>query len=176
MTTVYEKGKILLVWFDNTRKCISSFISLLLAVSGEKLEPVKYRKLSCGLRYFLWPSCSDPSSLQQKVCGSDNKTYASFCAFKVARCYAKKDYNTKLTLQYKGECGEPESPRMTLTKDSRRNGPFGCPILRKCDDFKGDLSCGSDGRIYMNDCHLNYTKCRGKKFLKPMPLGKQTTN
>ena len=65
---------------------------------------------------------------------------------------------------------------MTLTKDSRRNGPFGCPILRKCDEFKGDLSCGSDGRIYMNDCHLNYTKCRGKKFLKPMPLGKQTTN
>ena len=159
--------------FEVFSSFISSF-SLLLAVSGGKPEPVKYKKLSCGLRYFLWPGCTKPNSVPQKVCGSDNKTYASFCAFKVARCYAKQDHNTRLTPQYKGECGKPESPRMILTKDSRRNGPFGCPILRQCDGFKGEPSCGNDGQIYMNACHLIYTKCRGKKFLELMPLGKET--
>lgn len=61
---------------------------------------------------------------------------------------------------------------MILMKDSWRNGLFGCLILRKCDEFKGDFLCGSDGWIYMNDCYLNYMKCWGKKFLKFMFLGK----
>lgn len=94
------------------------------------------------------------------VCGSDNKTYPSFCFFRVARCQAKQN-NANLTVMHKGECGNPKTKK-----------PENCPVARQCDN-REDPICGSDKKTYRNTCLFVVAKCQAKEQNKKLTIKKR---
>lgn len=100
------------------------------------------------------------NSTKHSVCGSDNKTYQSFCFFRVARCQAKQN-NNNLTVLYKGECGHPK------TKKAEN-----CPLARQCNN-REDLICGSDKKTYRNTCVFVVAKCQARRQNKKLTLKKK---
>ena len=99
-------------------------------------------------------------STKHSVCGSDNKTYQSFCFFRIARCQAKQK-NNNLTALYKGECGHPKMKRAE-----------NCPLTRQCDS-REDTICGSDKKTYRNTCVFVVAKCQAKRQNKKLTLKKK---
>lgn len=97
------------------------------------------------------------------MCGSDNKTYQSFCFFRVARCQAKQK-NSNLTVLYKGECGHP--------KKKKKKKAENCPLARQCDN-REDPICGSDRKTYRNACVFIVAKCQAKRQNKKLTLKKK---
>lgn len=100
------------------------------------------------------------NSTKHSVCGSDNKTYQSFCFFRVARCQAKQK-NKNLTVLYKGACGYPK------TKKAEN-----CPLARQCDN-REDPICGSDHKTYRNNCFFVVAKCQATRQNKKLTLKKK---
>lgn len=98
--------------------------------------------------------------LKHAVCGSDNKTYPSFCFFRVARCQAKQN-NANLTVLHKGECGNPKTKK-----------PENCPVARQCDN-REDPICASDKKTYRNTCLFVVAKCQAKEQNKKLTIKKR---
>ena len=100
------------------------------------------------------------NSTKHSVCGSDNKTYQSFCFFRGARCQAKQN-NNNLTVLYKGECGNPKTKK---AED--------CPLARQCGNHE-DPICGSDKKTYRNTCVFLVAKCQARRQDKKLTLKKK---
>ena len=100
------------------------------------------------------------NSTKHSVCGSDNKTYHSFCFFRGARCQAKQN-NNNLTVLYKGECGNPKTKK---AED--------CPLARQCGNHE-DPICGSDKKTYRNTCVFLVAKCQARRQDKKLTLKKK---
>ena len=124
---------------------------------NETAKSIKEKaKCSAGLADCV--KVGNPS--KHAVCGSDNKTYPSFCFFRVARCHAKQN-GANLTVLYKGECGKPK------TKKAEN-----CPVARQCDN-REDPICGSDRKTYRNTCLFVVAKCQAKRQNKKLTIKKK---
>lgn len=144
-------------------KCVANKTGVILKIKAqgpcrnETAKSIK-EKAKCSAGLADCSKTGDPS--KRAVCGSDNKTYQSFCFFRVARCQAKQD-NVNLTVLYKGECGKPK------TKKTEN-----CPVARQCDN-RDEPICGSDNKTYRNTCLFVVAKCQAKQQNKKLKLKKK---
>ncbi|KAH3791637.1 four-domain proteases inhibitor-like [Dreissena polymorpha] len=139
------------------------------------LLDVHYNEHLC-LELLLVDCATHVTPGDEKVCGSDGKTYENHCYFTHALC-ARLHSDSKLHLQNHGACVVTSTVAMTtVTNDvptatpeaSTTVNPIAAVVQNVfCQNVNAiicastfDVVCGTDGNLYPNRCELSKAKCK----------------
>ncbi|XP_071744325.1 agrin isoform X3 [Lepeophtheirus salmonis] len=99
------------------------------------------------------------------VCGSDQVTYDNECKMKLAICRKKK----RLKKVHSGICGVNSCLKLSCPDYSRcipsydgSSAKCVCPEPCKDSNNRSAIVCGSDGKDYSSDCHLQRIACQNR--------------
>ncbi|EFX72773.1 hypothetical protein DAPPUDRAFT_254089 [Daphnia pulex] len=102
------------------------------------------------------------------ICGVDGKDYANMCELHKSSCLA----NRMIAVKFQGSCDpcasvECLSPSVCVMDSERK------PHCRCGDTCPSDFQpvCGSDGRSYSSQCHLQQEACRSQRHLRILYKG-----
>lgn len=100
--------------------------------------------------------CKTLNSTRNAICASNNRTYHTFCHFRIAKCQETMA-GRSLTVLYRGVCGKP-----------KRRGV--CPVESQCPNNRNSPICGSNGVTYKNLCFYLVAKCESRKQKRRVKL------
>lgn len=91
--------------------------------------------------------CKTLNSSRNAICGSNNRTYHTFCHFRISKCQEIMA-GRSLTVLYRGVCGKPK--RRVV-----------CPVESQCHNRNSPI-CGNNGVTYKNLCYYLVAKCESR--------------
>lgn len=103
------------------------------------------------------------------ICGTDHKTYPSFCHLKAQSCKTKMNIHKA----YPGRClTNDELCEAARCRDACRvqGGKVHCYCKDNCQTKTGRV-CGDDGETYRSQCHMELMACRLNTTIKIAPKG-----
>lgn len=120
---------------------------------------------------------SNCSTEEEPVCGTDGLTHVNECALLSFSC----NQRLPITVAYLGDCEEDvhvEDACEDMTclyggrcdvslADGKRVEKCLCSFI--CEDERMSV-CGSDKRIYLNECYLMRSSCRKQTLVEPRPM------
>ncbi|XP_053308487.1 agrin isoform X3 [Spea bombifrons] len=137
------------------------------------------RGMLCGFGAVCEKSATDPSqascvckktvcpSVVAPVCGSDYSTYSNECELERAQCNQQR----RIKVISKGPCGSRD-PCSGITCSygstcvrSADGQTAKCVCPTTCAGVPESMVCGSDGKDYRNECHLNKQACDNQENL-----------
>ncbi|XP_046437323.1 agrin-like isoform X5 [Daphnia pulex] len=151
------------------------------AVLDDKPDPCADLKCPPGAKCIATPdassaTCQCPTKCSsygdsvgsRPICGVDGKDYANMCELHKSSCLA----NRMIAVKFQGSCDpcasvECLSPSVCVLDSERK------PHCRCGDTCPSDFQpvCGSDGRSYSSQCHLQQEACRSQRHLRILYKG-----
>ena len=137
--------------------------------------------------------CTCPAAcvdIEAPVCGSDDQTYRTECHLKLQAC---RDNSTDLIIKHPGSCRPPKVDPIEIRPPIKECLPADCRYGGNCElDISDgivkclcsnftcleirDPVCGSDGKLYGNQCELYKVACQLQKPITKVPLSECQSN